>query len=33
LSAFVCIGLLRPVKGLLITLQYFNKAEEGRREP
>jgi uncharacterized protein (DUF983 family) len=33
LSAIVCIGLLRPVKGLLIALQYFNKAEEGRREP
>jgi len=23
---------LRPAKGLLIALQYFNKAEEGRRE-
>lgn len=32
LSALVCIGLLRPAKGLLIALQYFNKAEEGRRE-
>ncbi len=32
LSAIVCIGLLRPAKGLLIALQYFNKAEEGRRE-
>ena len=32
LSAIVCIGLLRPTKGLLIALQYFNKAEEGRRE-
>lgn len=31
LSALVCIGLLRPTKGLLITLQYFHKAEEGRR--
>lgn len=31
LSAIVCIGLLRPAKGLLIALQYFNKAEEGRR--
>jgi uncharacterized protein (DUF983 family) len=31
-SAIVCIGLLRPAKGLLIALQYFNKAEEGRRE-
>jgi uncharacterized protein (DUF983 family) len=32
LSVIVCIGLLRPSKGLLIALQYFNKAEEGRRE-
>ena len=32
LSAIVCIGLLRPAKGLLIALQYFNKAEEGQRE-
>ena len=32
LSVIVCIGLLRPTKGLLIALQYFNKAEEGRRE-
>jgi uncharacterized protein (DUF983 family) len=32
LSALVCIGLLRPTKGLLITLQYFYNAEEGRRE-
>lgn len=32
LSAILCIGLLRPTKGLLIALQYFNKAEEGRRE-
>ncbi|MBI1868693.1 MAG: DUF983 domain-containing protein [Methylocystis sp.] len=30
-SVLVCIGLLRPTKGLLITLQYFHKAEEGRR--
>ena len=32
LSAIVCIGLLRPTKGLLIALQYFNTADEGRRE-
>lgn len=32
LSAIVCIGLLRPAKGLMIALQYFTKAEEGRRE-
>jgi uncharacterized protein (DUF983 family) len=31
LTVIVCIGLLRPTKGLLIALQYFNKAEEGRR--
>ena len=30
-ATLVCIGLLRPTKGLLIALQYFNKAEEGRR--
>jgi uncharacterized protein (DUF983 family) len=30
-SAIVCIGMLRPVKGLLIALQYYNRAEEGRR--
>lgn len=32
LTALVCIGLLRPAKGLLISLQYRNKAEEGRLE-
>lgn len=32
LTALVCIGLLRPTKGLLIALQYRNKAEEGRLE-
>jgi uncharacterized protein (DUF983 family) len=31
LTVLVCAGLLRPTKGLLITLQYANKAEEGRR--
>ncbi|ATQ70315.1 MULTISPECIES: DUF983 domain-containing protein [Methylosinus] len=31
LTILVCAGLLRPTKGLLITLQYANKAEEGRR--
>ncbi len=30
-SAIVCIGMLRPTKGLLIALQYYNRAEEGRR--
>jgi uncharacterized protein (DUF983 family) len=28
----VCIGMLRPLKGLLIALQYRNKAEQGRLE-
>jgi uncharacterized protein (DUF983 family) len=32
LTLIVCIGLLRPLKGLLIALQYRNKAEEGRLE-
>lgn len=30
LTAIVCIGLLRPTKGLLVALQYRNKAEQGR---
>ena len=30
LTLIVCLGLLRPLKGLLIALQYHNKAEEGR---
>ncbi|HLW92440.1 MAG TPA: DUF983 domain-containing protein [Roseiarcus sp.] len=30
LAAAVCLGLLRPFKGVLIALQYRNKAEEGR---
>jgi uncharacterized protein (DUF983 family) len=32
LAAIICIALLRPTKGLMIALQYFNKAEEGRPE-
>lgn len=28
----VCIGMLRPLKGLLVALQYRNKAEQGRLE-
>jgi uncharacterized protein (DUF983 family) len=32
LSAILCVGLLRPMKGLLIALQYFNKAEESRHQ-
>jgi uncharacterized protein (DUF983 family) len=30
LTLFVCVGLLRPFKGLLIALQYRNRAEPGR---
>jgi uncharacterized protein (DUF983 family) len=30
LTIVVCLGLLRPFKGLLIALQYRNKAEPGR---
>lgn len=29
-AALVCVGLLRPTKGLLVALQYAHKAEEGR---
>ena len=32
LTLLVCIGMLRPLKGLLIALQYRNKAEQGRFE-
>lgn len=32
LTAIVCLGLLRPFKGVLIALQYRNKAEPGRLE-
>jgi len=32
LSAILCLALLRPMKGLLIALQYFNKAEESRHQ-
>jgi uncharacterized protein (DUF983 family) len=32
LVVIVCIGLLRPTKGILIALQYRNKAEPGRLE-
>ena len=32
LTLIVCLGLLRPLKGLLIGLQYKNKAELGRLE-
>jgi uncharacterized protein (DUF983 family) len=31
-TILVCIGLLRPLKGLLIASQYKNKAAPGRLE-
>jgi uncharacterized protein (DUF983 family) len=30
LTVIVCLGLLRPLKGLLVARQYQTKAEEGR---
>ncbi|WP_293808969.1 DUF983 domain-containing protein [uncultured Bosea sp.] len=32
LAIVLCLGLLRPMKGLAVALQYAHKAEEGRRE-
>lgn len=32
LTLIVCLGMLRPLKGVLIALQYRNKAEQGRFE-
>ena len=32
LTLALCLGLLRPLKGLLIALQYTHKAREGRVE-
>lgn len=32
LTLIVSVGMLRPLKGVLITLQYANKAQEGRLE-
>jgi len=32
LGALICLGMLRPLKGILIALQYRNKAEQGRLE-
>ncbi len=29
----LCLGTLRPIKGLMIGLQYRNKAEQGRLAP
>ncbi len=33
LTAIVCVGLLRPAKGLLVAQQYRTKAEQGRIAP
>ena len=30
LAVIVCVGMLRPLKGVLVALQYKNKAEQGR---
>lgn len=30
LTIIVCMGMLRPLKGLLVALQYANKAGQGR---
>jgi uncharacterized protein (DUF983 family) len=32
LTVLVCLAMLRPLKGLMIGLQFRNKAEEGRFE-
>ncbi|MFN3889154.1 MAG: DUF983 domain-containing protein [Beijerinckiaceae bacterium] len=32
LTLIVCLGILRPLKGLLVAMQYANKAEQGRLE-
>jgi uncharacterized protein (DUF983 family) len=32
LTILLCLGLIRPLKGLLVALQYGNKAEQGRFE-
>ena len=32
LSLVVCLGLLRPFKGVLIAAQYINRAEPGQLE-
>ena len=30
LTLIVCLGMLRPLKGVLVALQYANRAEQGR---
>jgi uncharacterized protein (DUF983 family) len=32
LTVIVCLGMLRPLKGILIVSQYLNKAAPGRLE-
>ncbi|GGE34671.1 membrane protein [Agaricicola taiwanensis] len=32
LTLVICLGMLRPLKGLLLALQYRNRASEGQRE-
>jgi uncharacterized protein (DUF983 family) len=32
LAVIVCLALLRPMKGLAVSLQYVHKAQEGRLE-
>jgi uncharacterized protein (DUF983 family) len=32
LTVIVCLGLLRPVKGLMVAAQFANKASEHRRD-
>jgi uncharacterized protein (DUF983 family) len=32
LAIVVCVGMLRPLKGVMVALQYKNKAEQGRLE-
>lgn len=32
LTLIVCLGMLRPLKGVMVALQYRNRAEEGRLE-
>ena len=32
LTLIVCLGMLRPLKGVLVAMQYANKAEQGRLE-
>jgi uncharacterized protein (DUF983 family) len=33
MTLIVCLGMLRPLKGLMIGLQYRNKAEQGQLAP